>query len=78
MSEESDNMTKEGVKPQRKPRAEPKRTRRNYYKRELIALQSRVDMALRLMKKVKINPGHGESLIDIAVDFLEGKQGGDN
>lgn len=66
MSEESDNMTKEAIRPKSKPRSEPKRQRRNY-EGELVALQSRVDMAVKILQR-----SPASDMTTLAIEVLEG------
>lgn len=56
----------------KRTRGPGKRTRRNY-QGELMELQGRVDMALKLLRKTKVDAGPN-SLLEVAIETLEGKE----
>ncbi len=64
---------KKGADPRvRMPKAPVKRVRRNF-QGEFIQLQSRVDMALKILAKADVQAAANAPFIALAIEILEGK-----
>jgi len=62
----------EGGKRRGRPPGSPKPPKKRQYAQELIELQARVDMALRMLNRLP--PANADSLLALAIDTLKGAE----